>query len=200
MAHQNWRYVITESLLIVLSLLLAFFANQWRADAEAQKQSDEALANIREEIARNKASLETVIPYHEEILTQLENYIKNKNSPRSGMLMAHLTLFAPKGLNPPVLQKSAWTISQSSNALRVNFDLLYSLSSLYFLQEVGVNKTLERMLNKVMSKSMFENKRDFMPDLLYLQLLTGELLQQERFLVEQCAERLSAIDALLETE
>ncbi len=200
MAHQNWRYVITESLLIVLSLLLAFFANQWRADTEAQKLSNEALSNIREEIARNHASLENVIPYHEEILTNLQAYIKEEKTARQGMLMEQLQKFAPRGLNPPVLQNSAWSISQSSNALRVNFDLLYSLSSLYFLQEVGVNKTLERMLNTVMSKSMFENKRDFTPDLLYLQLLTGELLQQERFLVEQCAERLSAIDALLETE
>lgn len=67
----NPMRLIVESAAIFLSVLLAFFVEEWREEADEHRKATETLTLVQAELAQNLAELERVIPLRGE---QVEFY------------------------------------------------------------------------------------------------------------------------------
>ena len=65
-----------ESAAIFLSVLLAFFVEQWRDDQNEMREAEAAINLVRAELAQNLAELERVAPGRDE---QLQAFIESMN-------------------------------------------------------------------------------------------------------------------------
>ncbi|MEM6513805.1 MAG: hypothetical protein AAF660_12390, partial [Pseudomonadota bacterium] len=65
--------LLAESAAIFLSVLLAFFVEQWREDQNELQEAEAAISLVRAELAQNLAELERVAPSRDE---QLQVYIE----------------------------------------------------------------------------------------------------------------------------
>ena len=182
--RDTWPTIAVESLLIVFSILLALGVNAWR---DARRQADvqaQALANIQRELERNLAELERTEPYHRVILTGIDSLLA-ASLPPDRSLFDLLPTIAERGLNPPVLQRAAWETALTTNALaEVSYDELYPLHLVYFVQEVGLQQTLPRISELVLSEAAFEPAIDARPLLQRLRVNTQELAAQEATLID----------------
>lgn len=66
-----WRHTLLEIPVIIVSVLVALAFNEWRMNAEREDRVARAVEAVRNELAANKASLASVVPYHESMVEQL---------------------------------------------------------------------------------------------------------------------------------
>ncbi|MEO1419933.1 MAG: hypothetical protein AAFU66_03135, partial [Pseudomonadota bacterium] len=66
-----------ESIAIFLSVLLAFFVEQWREDINEAKDAEVALSLVRAELAQNLAELERIAPSRPELLLAYQEAIQS---------------------------------------------------------------------------------------------------------------------------
>ncbi len=64
--------LLVESAAIFLSVLLAFFVEEWRDDQREQREADAALNLVRAELTQNLAELESIVPLRP---AMLEGYL-----------------------------------------------------------------------------------------------------------------------------
>ena len=57
--------MLLEGFFIMLGVMVALAANEWRENHALAKRTDVALENIRLEILRNQATLQQRLPYHQ---------------------------------------------------------------------------------------------------------------------------------------
>jgi len=67
--------LLIESTAIFLSVLLAFFVEQWREGANEQRQAEDTLALVRAELSQNLAELEKVTATRDESLLGFQKAI-----------------------------------------------------------------------------------------------------------------------------
>ena len=123
-SRQNFILLAVESIAIFLSVLLAFFVEEWRDDRREIRQMHEALAVISEELSANADQINTALPYHREslpIVTQQVADLAGGGDFPSGDAMR----FA----NAPVLSTAAYSMAVSTGALeRAPTDALIDIS------------------------------------------------------------------------
>lgn len=126
-SRQNFILLAVESIAIFLSVLLAFFVEEWRDDRREIRQMHEALAVISEELSANADQINTALPYHREslpIVTQQVADLAGGGDFPSGDAMR----FA----NAPVLSTAAYSMAVSTGALeRAPTDALIDISFAY---------------------------------------------------------------------
>ncbi len=122
--------VVFESLLIVVSILLALALDQWQEDLEIEELVDRSVQSFEQEVRRNKMRVEDVAPYHiglQEILTRLDEGEGVKS------LMEYRNIM--EGFQATLLLRTAWDTSVATGALsRMDYELVAALSQTYDAQ------------------------------------------------------------------
>jgi len=122
--------VVFESLLIVVSILLALALDEWQEDLEIEELVDRSVQSFEQEVRRNKMRVEDVAPYHiglQEILTRLDEGEGVKS------LMEYRNIM--EGFQPTLLLRTAWDTSVATGALsRMDYELVAALSQTYDAQ------------------------------------------------------------------
>ena len=122
--------VVFESLLIVVSILLALALDQWQEDLEIEELVDRSVQSFEQEVRRNKMRVEDVAPYHiglQEILTRLDEGEGVKS------LMGYRNIM--EGFQATLLLRTAWDTSVATGALsRMDYELVAALSQTYDAQ------------------------------------------------------------------
>lgn len=125
--------LLVESLLIVLSILLALAVDSWREGRRNAARAEQALAGFEAEIRRNKAALEAVAPYHVQLLNRLGEQI-GKGEIRRFEDFRKLAGF--QGLRPAILEATAWRTAMATGTLEhLDYEMAQALSRLYTRQE-----------------------------------------------------------------
>jgi hypothetical protein len=121
--------VSIESVLIVISILLALAVDQWRDTRNNRLLAQQSLEIFEREIRRNLAALDEMIPYHNgvrEVATKMVEQPERVVEVRSLM----------EGLRPVVLHSTAWEAALATGALRyMDFETVYALSVTYSSQD-----------------------------------------------------------------
>jgi hypothetical protein len=121
--------VSIESLLIVMSILLALAVDQWRENRNNRLLALQSLEIFERELERNLARLDDVIPYHNglrDVATEMAAEPERIVEVRSLM----------EGLRPVVLQNTAWEAALATGALRhIDVETVAALSWTYSNQE-----------------------------------------------------------------
>ncbi|HZW60030.1 MAG TPA: hypothetical protein VFE85_07035 [Woeseiaceae bacterium] len=122
--------VLFESMLIVVSILLALALDEWRDNRENEEMVDRAMATFLIEIAQNKARVDDSAPFNNglrEVLTRRYEH--------GGIETIDEFVSMVESYSPGVLQSSAWDTALATGALsKMNYDLVSALSLTYSLQ------------------------------------------------------------------
>lgn len=149
------KSAIFQAALVVLGVVLAFAANEWRQSAAADRASAEALASIREELEANRGAVAASAAYHGQKL----GLIAERSA--SGAPLAAVDF--PRGfVSPATLSSAAWTSASETGALaNLPYAEIVKFSRLYDMQAVYLNQT--RAAGDIIYQRMFEAGPDSIP-------------------------------------
>lgn len=136
-AARRW---VLESVLIVVSVLLAFGLNEFREARAERDLTARMLDGVRAEIEHNLDVLEPFVSMHTQWLNALEGADVAKGH-QSGLDVWFATRppLPPGSAAPfPSLRRSAWDAAVAGGALRlVEYDVAATLTDVYGMQELA---------------------------------------------------------------
>ena len=174
--------LLLEVFLIILGVMVALGANEWREARAIAKRTDLALENIRREIERNYETMQLRAPYHEAMRDSIHtNYPKIKDAAFEDLNVASLGL--RRGPFFPLLYNTAWQTALNSQILpHVDYETLSLLSSIYQIQE-DLKATEEQFSTILFSPDNMQKGRPYYAFMLSEPFITG-LASNERALLE----------------
>ncbi|HQV32645.1 MAG TPA: hypothetical protein PKV71_12250 [Calditrichia bacterium] len=184
-----------ESLLIVFSVLLALFLNEYRSDVHLERLEKRALEKIRAELKENLATVEEWIPYHREILTNIEAVLKSDSLRAANFPPGELSYWRlmRKGIVQRLVDNSAWEALKGSEVFsNLDFETSLLLSKTYKLQNLGVEVTLKRILDMLSTREA-RDRSQLTSTLALLRIAFQELVSQEMFLKKTLEETLQKL-------
>ncbi|HEX6306557.1 MAG TPA: hypothetical protein VFZ69_00140 [Longimicrobiales bacterium] len=121
--------VSVESLLIVMSILLALAVDEWQEGRDYQELAQHSLQVFASEIEQNLAVLNEIVPYH----LGLRDVVSDMAAEPERVTDVHSIL---EGLEPTVLQNTAWETALATGAFRyIDVATVSKLSRMYSLQQ-----------------------------------------------------------------
>ena len=183
-----------ESLLIVLSVLLGFAANQWHDRSAERELSAQALDSFRRELRRNLASLDSAQPRHAAMANRLDSAAKIRHAGQTAF--DDIVAAMPAGgVSTPQVGDAAWQTAVSTGALRLlGYERVSRLSETYEAQRSAVGSTGQRLEDRLSSPQNFDPA--FREQMLRAQsLIFRELGGQELYLMGVYRRTLTALDS-----
>lgn len=130
--------VSVESLLIVLSILLALAVDEWREGRSNEELARQSLQIFAQEIVQNLAVMEDAVPYH----MGLQQVVAEMAADAGRVVEVHSIV---EGLQPTVLQNTAWEAALATNAFRhMDVNTVSKLSRMYGMQQRFHDETTVR--------------------------------------------------------
>ena len=127
--------MLLEVFFIMLGVMVALAANEWREGRALDKRTDVALENIRLEILRNQATLQLRLPYHQAMSDSIRvNYPILRDIPFEFVEIARLGM--ARGPFFESLYNTAWQTALTSQILpNVDYETLTLLATIYQTQD-----------------------------------------------------------------
>ena len=123
--------VLFESILIVMSIMLALALDEWRDNKQKQELVVRSMESFAKEIQRNKSLLEDVNPFHHGLTRMLQSRAGGKGY-KSATEFRNIV----RGFRPAVLINSAWETAVATGALgQMEYDMVSALSLTYSFQQ-----------------------------------------------------------------
>lgn len=145
-----------ESLLIMLSVLLGFAANQWHDRRAERALAAQALESFRHEIKENLATLEQVQPKHLDMSNRLKAAAAVASPNQTGFEALYAAM-PPGGISVPPLSNAAWETATSTGALRlIGYDRAARLSAPYHVQTTTINAVRQRIEDRLTAPENFD--------------------------------------------
>lgn len=196
LTKKDYIKLLIESVLIIFSVLLALFLNEYRGNIKEKRIQDEAFVKINHELMVNLEVLNEWLPYHQEVLINLRTALKSDSS-RATMVSKDGVYFwglMPRGVVQRLLDDAAWSALKSSNVFaNIDFKRMLLLSKLYKLQSQGVETTLRGVLEIMYSREAL-NPDNLPETLMLLERGFGELVSQEDYLINQYQQAMTELN------
>lgn len=125
--------VLVQSVMIVLSILLALWVDEWKQHRAEQQLAQVSLYNFLHEVQQNQARLDDILPYHRGVRAMVkeletQHTIKSPTDFESAV--------GVDGLRPPFLLATAWQTAVATGALQhIDYSTVSALSLTYTLQD-----------------------------------------------------------------
>lgn len=193
---QNILKLVFESILIIFSVLLALFLNEYRGQLKENQQKELAMKMVKIELKSNLEILNEWRPYHEKVLKNL-NEALNSNSINSTLFTENGVFtwsLMPNGVVQRVIDNGSWqTLKSSSISSTIEFNTMFTLSELYKHQAQGVESTLNRILKIISARESLEQKNQ-RSTIILLRNTFHEMVSQEIFLIKKYEQTLIEIE------
>lgn len=122
--------VLIESVLIVISILVALWLDEWRDDRQDAENVQHALLSFISEIEQNKARIDDAAPFNR----GLKDVISNRYRV-AGIDSVDQFVNIIESYTPIVLQSTAWETALATGSLaKMDYNLVSALSLTYSLQ------------------------------------------------------------------
>ncbi len=122
--------VLFESMLIVASILVALYLDEWRDDRQDAENIEHALANFVVEIQQNRARVEDAAPFNRGL-----RHVLNRRQEVRAIESVATFINIIESYSPVVLQSTAWETAIATGALaKMDYNLVSALSLTYSLQ------------------------------------------------------------------
>jgi hypothetical protein len=193
---RNVIKVIFESSLIIFSVFLALFLNEYREELAKNQEKERALKMVSAELNNNLETLNGWLPYHIKVLNNLEQSFDNSHDLSLNDQYTLIMSSMPKGLVQTMLGSSSWeAIKQSNISSTIDLDMIFSLSKLYKAQSLGIESTLQRTLMILSSRESIR-KGNLRETIFLLKNHFQELVGQEIYMIESYKKLIEDIEAL----
>ncbi len=123
--------VVIESILIVLSILVALGLDSWRQNRENEEFVRTALSNFAVELRQNKARVEDAAPFNIGLRKVLNHHYAVEDITSVDEFVNMVEIYSPAAL-----QSTAWDTALATGSLaKMEYNLVTALSLTYNLQE-----------------------------------------------------------------
>ncbi len=158
-------------MLIVISILVALYLDEWRDDRQDAENIEDALAYFVSEIQQNRARVEDAAPFNQ----GLRHVLSRRQEVRAIESVAtFVNIF--ESYNPVVLQSTAWETAIATGALaKMDYKLVSALSLTYSLQNRYQQVSQNGMAEMTSPQNLSEEKLDLAVynAIRYLDTVTG---------------------------
>lgn len=190
----NWKKILLEAGMIVLSILLALFINEWRSDYNDRLETNKMLSNIIEEMDSNQVFIDNLISYHTVVLEKIQQAALNDSLESTFLKNGYFEIggVAPKGIKQGDLHSIAWIVAKEEKiSNRITFKESQMLFSVYD-QQFRVLKTIDRIIG-ILSSREIHRKELLEESIIVLAIELNELIGQEKDLSYRYAKTLKAL-------
>jgi hypothetical protein len=109
---------------VIMSILIALFVNNWKADLDNQRFIKRAFDSIEQEITENKSSVEDVLERHLVVLDSFQSHIESTD-------LSLVDIIAEaNGVQYPVLKSTAWKFYAGHNIELIEYQTISMLSEI----------------------------------------------------------------------
>jgi hypothetical protein len=147
--------LLTEVVLIGISVFLALLANQWSDARQHREHAHATLRYFREEIVTNQQAIEGRRQYHEALRREIDSFLQS-DAPKTLESLYSTTHF--HGLEPITFERTAWDLALANQSLSyLPPKLAYAISRVYTRQQAF--QTLENsILQSFLAPSTFASQ------------------------------------------
>lgn len=191
----NGRKLLTESFTIIVSVLFAFFINEWRNNYKENQRTEVILENIKKEMNDNLAITKYYVDYHNEIEKNIDKILANDTLINRCISNDEFNFYevAPNGIIQKTQKNIAWEVAMEEKITnRINFELSQTLFEVYHQQEF-INITINKLVDLVSSRK-FHRREMIVESLKILQIQVHNLLGMEINLKKKIDKALIAIE------
>jgi hypothetical protein len=143
------RSALFEAAFVVLGVILAFAANEWRQNNADKAQSRQAIAAIIQELKANRALVVSAKDYHQNILQNIYQSAEQNGPPG-------FELFSRGFVAPARTSRTAWASASETGALaKTDYMTVMELSKAYALQ--GYYEAQARSIGDIIYAEIFKN-------------------------------------------
>lgn len=138
-----------EAFFVVLGVLLALAANEWREDRRAAAHAATALSSIVDELRTNRDAVASSLDYHRTLAGKLREHRAAGSTP-------DIRTFGRGFVHPASVLRTAWSTAGATNAFEeLDYDIVLALSQIYATQ------------------GAYENQAQSIGQLVYQQIMEG---------------------------
>ncbi|MEL6557394.1 MAG: hypothetical protein AAFQ94_04370 [Bacteroidota bacterium] len=135
----SFRDYFFQAILIVFSVLLALFLNEYWSGIKSDRELEGVVQNVLKEVRLNNRKLRETILYHEELLGRIDSVLADEiyiaGMTGEGGLQLHL--IADKGLMQNLFGDAAWRAALlNGNLSRLKNEKLQAMAKTYDQQEL----------------------------------------------------------------
>ncbi len=130
----NWLAILVEAFFLVLGVLLALAATNWREDNKKKQSAEIALQSIAEELASNHQQVTEALLYHGQIMDTLYKHMRAYPGPSAPVPSGDVF---PKGfMNPASPLSGAWEAAIATGVIEnASYEKVRMVSQVYEMQE-----------------------------------------------------------------
>lgn len=131
-----FKRLLLEIVSVVFAVLLALGVNEWRKNLENEQLSQQALANIAQEIEANKSDIVKGLAEHKRLSSYLDSTLKAYNNmPQENVKRVKKSFRF--SYEHSVLNNTAWNSAQITQAVKfMDYETISALSTIYELQAI----------------------------------------------------------------
>lgn len=182
--------------MIVLSVLLALFINEWKSNRNDLRNTNIMMTNISAEIKSNQILVEELLPYHKSVLENIQAAALNDSLFATFLRNGYFELnsIAPRGVKQGDFQNIAWLIAKEERiSNRITFEESQLLFSVYE-QQIKVLKTIDRIIEFLSSREVHREKL-LEESVIVLALEWNEMIAQEEELLFRYTQALKKLNS-----
>lgn len=156
-ATSDWLpKVLFESLLIIVSILVALGLDEWRENRQNAENIDKALSNFLSEIQQNKAGVDDSAPFNKGL-----RHVLSRRQEVSAIDSVTQFVNMVESYNPIVLRSTAWETALATGSLaKMDYNLVSALSLTYSLQTRYQELTRSGMSELINPQNLSSDKLD----------------------------------------
>lgn len=148
--------VLFESLLIVVSIMVALGLDEWRDNRQNAENIEKALSNFLGEIQQNKAGIDDVAPFNQGL-----QHVLSRRQEVSAIDSVTQFVNMIESYNPVVLRSTAWETALATGSLgKMDYNLVSALSLTYSLQSRYQELTRKGMSDLTSPQNLSVEKLD----------------------------------------
>ncbi|HEX8691960.1 MAG TPA: hypothetical protein VF746_06055 [Longimicrobium sp.] len=114
----DWRPILLEAFFVVLGVVLALAANEWRQGAVNRREAATALAGVREELAANRRAVLESAEYHLRLGDTLTALVRSARPGGPPGAVPDPRLFDRGFVHPAQLLSTAWDAASATDVVR----------------------------------------------------------------------------------
>src|SRR2546423_182791 len=135
---RNWKEYLGESLLIIFSVILALFLTEKFTKLHEERQTEQVLHQLRDELISNKQSEEDQYQYHRKIMKNIDSALHNPGYTQKFIDNGevHLSALIDSGVLKHDLNDVAWQVAKQNNVFaKLDLDTYRLLTDIYDNQQ-----------------------------------------------------------------
>ena len=139
-----WTKILLESCFVMLGVLLALIADEWRQNRDDEKRAERALVSVVDELNLNRTAVTQSLTYHLELTQRLRQFEEQTRSGQTSAPTPDRDMFQKGFLHPASMISTAWDSAKATDVVsHMPYDQVLTLAHIYDQQRSYADQSHE---------------------------------------------------------